>query len=393
MPANSSIRDSSVRAFPCLIFCLGLCAAIVGAWAATVSQGAELGTVERAGPVSAEKRAELYRELETNAKVMEAQSAVLKAAAKLVGPTVVNIETTLPPPPAGSTPSRKEPIEEDGSGVVFQWKDKFYILTNRHVVRNAAPKSVKISLADGRLIYPTKIMQDPDSDVAVLAIAAADLIPAKLGDSDKMEIGDFVLAIGSPFGLRHSVTLGIISAKGRRDLQLSDARVPFQDFLQTDAAIHPGNSGGPLVNLHGEVIGINTAIASSTGHNEGVGFAIPSNMFLTIARQLIDEGKVTRAFLGVNLNSKFGHAAAAEAGLPAPRGTQINGITKGGPAEAAKLQAGDIILEYNHIPVDDDAHLINLVGLTPVGVKVPLLIFRDRQTIVVDVEVADRAKF
>jgi serine protease Do len=202
-----------------------------------------------------------------------------------------------------------------------------------------------------------------------------------------------VLAIGSPFGLRHSVTLGIISAKGRRDLQLSDARVPFQDFLQTDAAIHPGNSGGPLVNLHGEIIGINTAIASSTGHNEGVGFAIPSNMFLTIARQLIDEGKVTRAFLGVNLNSKFGHTAAAEAGLPAPRGTQINGITKGGPAEAAKLQAGDIILEYNHIPVDDDAHLINLVGLTPVGIKVPLLIFRDRQTLVVDVEVADRAKF
>jgi serine protease Do len=377
--------------FSSLCAYLGLLASIVRPTQA-LAQAPSYGAIERVGPSSPEKRAELYRELDAHAKVLESQSAVLKAVAKLVGPTVVNIETTLPPATAAPS-SRKEPIEEDGSGVIIQIQDKYYILTNRHVVRNAPPKSIKISLADGRVIFPLKVLQDPDSDVAVLLIAAPDLVPAKLGDSDKMEIGDFVLAVGSPFGLRHSVTFGIISAKGRRDLQLSDARVPFQDFLQTDAAIHPGNSGGPLVSLHGEIIGINTAIASNTGRNEGVGFAIPTNMFMIIARQLIDQGKVTRAFLGVNLNSKFGPTAAAEAGLPAPRGAQITGITKGTPAEAAKLQVGDIILEFNRLAVEDDSHLINLVGLTPVGTKVPLLIFRDRQTIQVEVEVADRGKY
>ena len=142
----------------------------------------------------------------------------------------------------------------------------------------------------------------PTTDVAVLAVSAPDLTAAPLGDSDRMEIGDFVLAVGSPFGLSHSVTFGIISAKGRRDLHLGEVdTVQFQDFLQTDAAINPGNSGGPLVNLRGEVIGINTAIASNSGGNEGIGFAIPVNMFMTVARQLIETGKVTRAFLGVNM--------------------------------------------------------------------------------------------
>jgi serine protease Do len=202
-----------------------------------------------------------------------------------------------------------------------------------------------------------------------------------------------VLAVGSPFGLRHSVSFGIVSAKGRRDLRLGDANVPFQDFIQTDAAIHPGNSGGPLVNLRGEVIGINTAIASKTGHNEGVGFAIPSNMLMIVARQLIDKGKVTRAFLGVNLSSKFGPAAAAEAGLPTLMGAQINGITKGSPAEIAKLKVGDVIVEYNGVRVDDDAHLVNMVALTEIGAKAKLLVFRDKKTLALEIEVADRSKF
>ena len=153
----------------------------------------------------------------------------------------------------------------------------------------------------------------------MLAVSAPDLTAAPVGDSDRMQIGDFVLAVGSPFGLSHSVTFGIISAKGRRKLALGDANtIRFQDFLQTDAAINPGNSGGPLVNLHGEVIGINTAIASDTGVNEGVGFSIPANMFMAVARQLIATGTVTRAFLGVNLDWKFGPAMAAELGLPRP---------------------------------------------------------------------------
>jgi serine protease Do len=344
---------------------------------------------ERIGPISPEKRAELQRELAQYAKTLEAQSAALKIVAKLVGPAVVHIEADVVPSSGG----KGQHVEEAGAGAIIEWKGNHYVLTNRHVIRASTVKGIKIHLADGRRIYPTRVLQDADTDIAVLPVDAKDLVAAPLGDSDKMEIGDFVLAIGSPFGLRHSVTFGIVSAKGRRDLRLGDANVPFQDFIQTDAAIHPGNSGGPLVNLRGEVIGINTAIASKTGHNEGVGFAIPSNMFLTVARQLIEKGKVARAFLGVNLNSKFGPATAVEAGLPALMGAQVNGVTKGSPAETAKLQAGDVVLEFNGVRVEDDAHLVNMVALTEIGTKAKLLVFRDRKTIALDIEVADRSKF
>jgi serine protease Do len=174
---------------------------------------------------------------------------------------------------------------------------------------------------------------------------------------------------------------------------LPEGVIRFQDFLQTDAAINPGNSGGPLVNLHGEVIGINNSIASESGVNEGVGFSIPINMFMTVGRQLITTGKVTRAFLGVNLNSKFGPVTAADLGLPRPMGAEVSNVTAGSPAEAARLQPGDVIIEFNHTAVEDDSHLVNLVSLTEVGKAVPLLIFRDHKLLTVTVEVGDRSKF
>jgi serine protease Do len=183
--------------------------------------------------------------------------------------------------------------------------------------------------------------------------------------------------MGSPFGLSHSVTFGIVSAKGRRDLELGDD-VRFQDFLQTDAAINPGNSGGPLVNLRAEVIGMNTAIASSSGGSEGIGFAIPINMVMVIVKQLIERGTVERAYMGVALDSKFGPAVAIAVGLSRPRGARVTRITPGSPAEHAKLQPGDIILRYNGVRIDNDSHLISLVSLTEVGKKVVLQIFRDR---------------
>ena len=241
------------------------------------------------GAVNPEERAELRRQLLGHAAVLEAQSAVVKITAKLVGPSVVHIEADIPQA-SGAQYGRGQTSEEDGSGVIVELDGKHFVLTNLHVVRNAPPKSIRINLADGRRIYPTKVLSDPDSDVAVLAVDAPTLVATPLGDSDKVEIGDFVLAVGSPFGLSRSVTFGIISAKGRRNLRLGDASVRFQDFLQTDAAINPGNSGGPLVNLHGEIIGINTAIASNSGGNEGIGFAIPANMFKRIAKQLIETG-------------------------------------------------------------------------------------------------------
>ncbi len=347
--------------------------------------------VARGEPVTPQQREELYRTLRKHAQVLEAQAAIVKTVAKLIGPTVVHIEADVPPRAVGLYGRRRQ-IEEAGSGVIIRLEGKHYILTNGHVIRKSSPQKIKINLADGRRIHPAKVWDDPETDVAVMAVSAPDLIAAELGDSDRMEIGDFVLAVGSPFGLSHSVTYGIISAKGRRDLRLGEASLLFQDFIQTDAAINPGNSGGPLVNLRGEIIGINTAIASNSGGNEGIGFSIPINMFMIIGRQLIEHGKVSRAFLGVDLHRRFGPAMAAEIGLPRPTGARITRIRPGTPAEAAKLQVGDVILEFDRVRVEDDDHLVNLVSLTEVGKTVSLVIFRDRKPISVTLEVGDRSK-
>jgi serine protease Do len=352
-------------------------------------------SLEHAKTLTPERQAELRQELQRNLAVLDAQSAVMKTVAKLVGPSVVFIESQR-----GPDASRRHIIQEDGSGVIIIWKEKFYILTNRHVVRDTPVSAIKIDLADGRRIAPEKVLVDEESDVAVLAISAPDLIAAPLGDNDKLEIGDFVLAMGSPFGLNQSFTHGIISGKGRRNLKLGESNTKSgesnfknQDFLQTDAAINPGNSGGPLVNLRGEVIGINTAIASNSGVSEGCGFAIPINMFMFSAGQLIETGKVTRGYIGVQLNSRFGPEAAAEAGLPRMMGAKVNAITPRTPAEAAELMPGDIILEFNHIPIDDDGQLVNVVSMTDVGATVPVLILRNHQTQTAHIEIQDRARY
>jgi serine protease Do len=366
-------------------------AAVEPAPAAAQSPAMLPAALERPGAVKIEQRVELQHELDRCARAFEAQSALVRTVAKLIGPTVVHIEADVTAENSLQY-GRGRQVEEAGSGVIIERKGAFYVLTNRHVIRSAEPRSIKIGLADGRRIYPTKVFEDAASDVAVLAVSEHDLVAATIGDSNRIEIGDFVLAVGSPFGLSHSVTYGIISAKGRRDLHLSE-KLPFQDFLQTDAAINPGNSGGPLVDLRGEVIGINTAIASNSGGNEGIGFSIPINMFMVFARQLIETGKVTRAFLGVNLDGRYDPAVAAELGLPRPIGALISGTTPKSPAEVAKLQKGDVILEFNSLPVEDDAHLMNLVSLTEVGKRVPLLIFRNRKPITVTVEVSERSKY
>jgi serine protease Do len=352
-------------------------------------------SLEHAKTLTPERQAELRQELQRHLMVLDAQSAVMKTVAKLIGPSVVFIESQR-----GPDASRRHLIQEDGSGVIIKWKEKFYVLTNRHVVRDTPISAIKIDLADGRRIAPDKVSNDEESDVAVLTVSAPDLVAAPLGDSDKLEIGDFVMAMGSPFGLNQSFTHGIISGKGRRNLRLGESNSKSgesnfknQDFLQTDAAINPGNSGGPLVNLRGEVIGINTAIASNSGMSEGCGFAIPINMFMFSARQLIETGKVTRGYIGVQLNSRFGPESATEAGLPRMMGAKVNAVTPRTPAEAAKVLPGDVILEFNHIPIDDDGQLVNVVSMTEVGTNVPILVFRNRQTQTVQVEIHDRAKY
>ena len=214
-----------------------------------------------------------------------------------------------------------------------------------------------------------------------MAVDSPGVVPAKLGDSSSVEIGDFVLAVGSPFGLSHSVTYGIISAKGRRDLQLGVEGVRYQDFFQTDAAINPGNSGGPLLNLRGEVIGINTAIASSSGGSEGIGFTIPINIAMFVAKQLIDQGVVVRAMLGVTCDSLYDDSFARRVGLPRRMGVRVNGITPDTAAEDVGIEVGDIILVYDGVNIEDDDHLINQVKLTPINKEVTLTLYRDGRTV------------
>ena len=331
-------------------------------------------------------RTSAFKALAEEVATLEKQSNVLKKVVKLVQPTVVHIEAEKTDQNSVHFGHRSQ-VEEAGSGFVIKLANQYYVVTNRHVIKNAAMRDIKITLADGRLVNPTKAWSDPETDIAVMAVNASHLIASRLGSSDEMEIGDFVLAVGSPFGLSHSVTFGIISAKGRRDLELGDD-VRFQDFMQTDAAINPGNSGGPLISLRGEVIGMNTAIASSSGGNEGIGFTIPVNMVMAVVRQLVDHGSVVRAYLGVTLDRKFGPAMATTVGLQRPRGARVNLITPGSPAELAKLLPGDVILEYDRTRIENDSHLISMVSLTPVGKEVALVVFRDHKFVNLSVKVS-----
>ncbi len=192
-----------------------------------------------------------------------------------------------------------------------------FVLTNRHVIKNSSAPYVRVQLADGNVTYPVRIWSDPKTDVAVMRLPDVELLPARLGDSESIEIGEQVLAVGSPFGLSQSVTRGIISAKGRYNLDLGDGDVRLQNFLQTDAAINPGNSGGPLINLRGEVVGINTAIASNSGGNEGIGFSIPINVVVRVASDLVTTGEVSQGFLGITNDSLYDERRAEGAWITA----------------------------------------------------------------------------
>lgn len=332
--------------------------------------------VDRYGPTDPQTRLQLQKQLAETVKILEAQAAANRLIAKLVGPAVVHIEAQVLGRRALQHGAAR-PIEEAGSGILVKLSGKTCVLTNRHVIAAATPDKVRISLADGRVLNPVQIWSDPETDVAVMELGVDDVVTAPLGNSDSVEIGDFVLAFGSPFGLSHSVTFGIISGKGRRDLDLGDSNVRLQDFLQTDAAINPGNSGGPLVNMNGEVIGINTAIASSSGGNEGVGFAIPINTFLYTAKQLVEKGAVTRAFLGVTLDARFDLQAAQKAGLQQLIGARVVTVTPDSPAAKAGIQPGDIILRMDNVLVENDAHLITMVNMSDVGKQVTLQILRN----------------
>jgi len=331
-------------------------------------------------------RADSYDELSADVDALKKQLGIVRRAVKLARPTVVHIEAEKP-----RTGRSSRPAHEAGSGVIIQVDAAFYVVTNRHVIDGTALDRIEIRGADGGQLTAKKVWSDPDTDIAVIAVKEKDLVAARIGDSDEIEIGDFVLAFGSPFGLSQSVTYGIISAVGRRDLELGDHGLKYQNFLQTDASINPGNSGGPLLNLKSEVIGINTAIASASGGSEGIGFTIPINMVVRVVERLLEHGHVPRAFLGVNLDDDFTPFEARQLGVNV--GARVSGVIPQTPAAIAKLQVDDVILQFDGTRIRDDNHLINRVSLTTIGKTVDVRIYRGGKQMNLNIRVADRSEF
>jgi Do/DeqQ family serine protease len=300
---------------------------------------------------------------------------------KKVTPSVVNI----------STVSRKKtvqpffemnPLFEDFFGAPQTRRDKSlgsgfliskdgYIVTNDHVVRDA--ESIQVKLSNDKVYEAKVIGGDPKTDIAVIKINAADLPAAVLGDSDKLDVGQWAIAIGNPFGLDRTMTVGVISATGRSNVGIET----YENFIQTDASINPGNSGGPLLNVYGEVIGINTAIVAA---GQGIGFAIPINMAKPVFTQLIQKGSVSRGYMGVTIQPVT-EELAQSFGLKQARGALVNDIIKGSPADKAGLLQGDVITTLNGTEVKDPSHLQRLVAEAGIGKAAKVTVFREGKAI------------
>ncbi|HXZ59391.1 MAG TPA: Do family serine endopeptidase [Steroidobacteraceae bacterium] len=270
--------------------------------------------------------------------------------------------------PPGTAP-REHPFRSAGSGVIFDAR-RGYIVTNAHVIENAS--EITVTLQDGRDLKAEVVGSDQPSDVAVLRVSADGLSPMPLGDSSRLEVGDFVVAIGNPFGLQHTVTSGIVSGLSRTGINPDG----YEDFIQTDASINPGNSGGALVNLRGELIGINTEILSSTGGNVGIGFAIPVNMVRSVVEQLIQYGAVRRGQLGVSMYTVTPDIAHS-LGLASAAGALVSQVVEGSPADKAGLRVGDVITAVNGQPIKSNSELRNAIGLLRVGDRIEIELLRD----------------
>jgi serine protease Do len=277
----------------------------------------------------------------------------------------------------GDSPKKEFKQRSLGSGCIIDREG--YIITNNHVIEKA--QTIKVKLIDGKEYDATVVGRDPKTDLALIKIDAKNALPsAAFGDSDNLEIGDWVVAIGNPFGLETTVTAGIVSAKGR-----VIGAGPYDDFIQTDASINPGNSGGPLFNLKGEVVGINTAIVSG---GQGIGFAIPINMAKELLPQLKSKGKVTRGWLGVVIQ-KITPEIAKTFGLKETEGALVSDVTEDGPAEKAGIKRGDVIVSFNGKAIKEVDTLPKLVGATEIGKKAKVGIIRDRKSLEMEVVIGE----
>jgi Do/DeqQ family serine protease len=322
---------------------------------------------------------------------------------KRVSPSVVNIATrgTIKEKPGQRNPLLDDPFfrrffdvppdskpherqfQSAGSGVIVDAKNG-YIITNFHVVENAS--EITVTLLDNRSFSAKVVGSDEGADVAVLQVKQPNLVAMSLGDSGKLEVGDYVVAIGNPFGLSHTVTAGIVSALSRTGINPDG----YEDFIQTDASINPGNSGGALVNLRGELVGINSAILSGSGGNIGIGFAIPVNLVKNVMDQLIKYGQVKRGVLGVNLYSVTSDIAK-EFGVAESTGALVAGVAQGSAADHAGIKTGDIITSINGVTKKDPGELRYAIGLLHVGDKVDIGLLRDGKPRTVTAVIAERS--
>ncbi len=291
-------------------------------------------------------------------------------------------ESPTPPSPHGPPVPHGRPDQSAGSGVILDANG--YIVTNNHVVEGAT--QITVTLGDRREFAAKVVGTDPKTDLAVIKIEAKDLPSLKWAEYENLQVGDLVLAVGSPFGLSSTVTLGIISALGRGNVGIAD----YEDFIQTDAAINPGNSGGALVNMNGELIGINTAIFSRTGGSEGIGFAIPSSIALDIVDSLQKTGKVVRGWMGVAIQ-EITPALAKSFKLPEQRkGVLISDVNENGPSHAAGIKRGDVVVAFNGKEVQSVSQLRNLVARTVVGKDAQVKVVREGKEQLIAVKVAER---
>ena len=330
---------------------------------------------------------------EADLALLDRSAKAFSSVVKKAGPAVVHVAVEKPGKVMGQFPSElfsdpfferffgpqfkhprmpnkeKKNFRQQAAGSGFIIASDGYILTNNHVIDEA--EKITIRLADKREFAAKVVGADPQSDVAILKIEGANLPVLPLGNSDALEVGEWVIAIGSPFELNQTVTVGVVSAKGRNRMGITD----YENFIQTDAAINPGNSGGPLLNIHGEAVGMNTAIFSRSGGYMGIGFAIPINMAKSIEQQLRKGGKVTRGWLGIliqDVNEDLAKSFGGKAG-----GALVSEVTEGSPAMKSGLIQGDIVTEINGAPVTDVADLRNKIAMTPPNTSLTLRVLRD----------------
>lgn len=322
----------------------------------------------------------------------------LSTAAKKAIPSVVNVFTSkeirLPRNPLADDPifkrffgdqldSRSQRVNNLGSGVIVSTDG--YILTNHHVVE--AADEIQVALHDGRTVPARVVGSDPETDLAVLKVNLTGLPAISFAQPDKGNVGDIVLAIGDPFGVGQTVTMGIISALGRSHLGINT----FENFIQTDAAINPGNSGGALVNANGDLIGINSAIYTRTGGSQGIGFAIPVSLVIQVMDQIIKHGSVTRGWVGVEVQDLTPELAESFK-LPNTNGALIAGILKGGPADLAGVRPGDVLIDVNGKPVKDSASLLQLIATQVPGQTAQLKLVRKTKEMVAEVKIGKRPR-